>query len=183
MKKLLRIFVNNVILSTQPPRAKKNTWRVVVKWFCQWLIVWIQLIRKLLVISPDSIPKSLILSLVAIVNCSSKSDIETTSAQSEKRHTVARDRLYRACIEIICEIAFVAPLLVIHVGGFRALLGSWSQTCVYRRFEFLPDSVCDHDQIRCWTIRSRSSTRTYPSRSRYLFFIWSSSFQALRIST
>jgi hypothetical protein len=59
--------------------------------------------------------------LVAIINCSSKSDFDISG---EKRHQqVARDRLYRACIEIVCEISFFAPLLVIHVGGFRALLG------------------------------------------------------------
>ena len=61
------------------------------------------------------------MSLVAIINCSSKSDADSNS---EKRHQqpVARDRLYRACIEIICEISFVAPLLIIDIDGFRALL-------------------------------------------------------------
>ena len=83
-----------------------------------------KLIRKLLTISPHRLPKSLVLSLVAIINCSSKTDAESNN---DKRHQqpVARDRLYRACIEIICEISFVTPLIVIHVGGFRALLGTW----------------------------------------------------------
>ena len=55
--------------------------------------------RKLLRVAPIYLPNCLITSLISIIICSSK-----PTEKSEKRQHVARDRLYRACIEIICEV-------------------------------------------------------------------------------
>ena len=73
-----------------------------------------RLIRKLLSVAPHSLPSCLITSLIAIVKCSAK--------PAEKSKNVPRDRLYRACIEILCEIAFDLPRRVIRLGGLNALL-------------------------------------------------------------
>lgn len=82
----------------------------------------LKLLRKIISISPSHnqnknckiIPKQIVTSLISIINCSSK-------AVHEKVET-KRDRLYRASIEILCELSFVTPNIVIEAGGFRALL-------------------------------------------------------------
>ena len=78
----------------------------------------LKLIRKLLTIGPSSIPKCLLTSLISIVNCSSPPYDQNDKNQQH----VARDRLYRACIEVLCEASFQLPQAVIELGGFNMLL-------------------------------------------------------------
>ena len=65
-------------------------------------------------VAPNSIPNSFVTSLIAIVRCSAR--------HAEKSKSVPRDRLYRASIEILCEISFELPTIVIRLGGLNALL-------------------------------------------------------------
>lgn len=73
--------------------------------------------RKLLRVAPIYLPNCLITSLISIIICSSK-----PTEKSEKRQHVARDRLYRACIEIICEVRTSSFSLFIKVILFRSHL-------------------------------------------------------------
>ena len=76
----------------------------------------LKIIRKILSISKKALPESFLISLISIINCSSKAEAMGSNP--------IRDKLYRPAIVIVCEIAFIEPLIVIHTGGFRALLGN-----------------------------------------------------------
>ena len=77
----------------------------------------LKIIRKILSISKKALPESFLISLISIINCSSKAEAMGSNP--------IRDKLYRPAIVIVCEIAFIEPLIVIHTGGFRALLGKF----------------------------------------------------------